>query len=141
MKGKEVRKLLGCSRSSLSQYKSRGRIRATRLDNGHFDYSEEDTRKIMAERIPFDIGLAHRLVDALGYDLGLLRSEGRTRILADRRRIVAALLHRKRYSTPDIGRFLHREPSSVNAMLRTSHLVERQIQECEKIWQDILHDS
>ena len=46
MKSKEVLDLLDISRTTLSNYVKKGIIRATKLQNGRFEYNEDDILKI-----------------------------------------------------------------------------------------------
>ena len=52
MKSGEVLRLLGISRPTLAKHLREGRIRAVRLQNGHWDYNEEDVYKIFNKGIP-----------------------------------------------------------------------------------------
>jgi len=52
MKSGDVLRLLGISRPTLAKHLREGRIRAARLNNGHWDYNEEDVYKIFNKGIP-----------------------------------------------------------------------------------------
>jgi len=52
MKSGEVLRLLGISRPTLAKHLREGRIRASRLHNGLWDYNEEDVYKIFNKGIP-----------------------------------------------------------------------------------------
>lgn len=47
MKASEVMKTLRISRSTLLNYKNAGKIKVTRLHNGHYDYHDDDVYQLM----------------------------------------------------------------------------------------------
>lgn len=67
------------------------------------------------------------IIKLLGYDISELRSPSVERRLADRRRVVAYVLRSLGMIERHIGDVLNRKRISVVAMLRTSHLVEKEI--------------
>lgn len=69
------------------------------------------------------------IIRALGYDIGELRSKNKCFALADKRRVVACVLRHLGMAEWHIGDVLNRKRVSVNAMLRTSYLVEKEIAE------------
>ena len=139
MKGKEARGLLGCTRSALSLYVSKGIVRAERKPNGRYDYSEEDVRQLMQKKADkHDFTLADQLVSALGYSIEALRSEDRSRELSDRRRVIATMLHKAGYTHARIARFLSRKKCSVSAMLRTSYLANKELAAAELRWEQAI---
>lgn len=52
MKASEVMKTLRISRSSLANYKADGRIRATKLYNGQYDYCDDDVYRLINQNQP-----------------------------------------------------------------------------------------
>lgn len=136
MKGKEARGLLGCTRSALSIYVRKGNIRVERKPNGRYDYSDEDVRQLKQDKLAKqDFTLAEQLASALGYDIEELRSDDRSRELADRRRVIATMLHKAGYTNARIAKFLFREKCSVSAMLRTSYLANKELAAAELRWE------
>ena len=51
MKSKEVLKLLGISRVTLTSYVKSGKLKATRLDNGYYDYDEKSVFSILKKDV------------------------------------------------------------------------------------------
>ena len=68
----------------------------------------------------------------MGYSVELLRSSRRTRELADMRKVVANVLVGEGYHPADIARMMNRNRTSVLAMLRSSWMVEREIEEAKE---------
>lgn len=78
-------------------------------------------------KIPVPQGVCpEEIVRLIGYDIRELRSADTSRILADRRRVVAKVLTWLGLTTSCVGEVLNRDHSSVSAMLKTSHLVENE---------------
>ena len=67
----------------------------------------------------------------MGYSVELLRSSRRTRELADMRKVVANVLVGEGYHPADIARMMNRNRTSVLAMLRSSWMVGREIEEAK----------
>lgn len=67
------------------------------------------------------------IIKLLGYDISELRSPSVERRLADQRRVVASVLRHLGMTEWHIGDVLNRKRVSVNAMLRTSYLVDKEI--------------
>lgn len=127
-------RILGCSMSSLYQYRRRGRIRATYTGKRKYDYNEEDVMSLMMQQPTDDPALAEDLVRTLGFDLDELRSSSRERHLMSQRRVITALLHREGFTYASIGQFLHRDRCSVIHMAHTAYLVEKEVEAAMKLW-------
>ena len=141
MNGTMAIELLGCSRAWLHELCKRGHIRITRLHGHRYDYCREDIERILSQKLmnkkeKCDPSLPRRVVQALGFDIAELRSRNVSRILSDRRRIVATLLTDEGMTQTDIGRFMERRASAVSAMLSTSYLVEKEIAAARAVWQE-----
>ncbi len=54
MKCKEVMKLLGCHRVTLNKYIRLGTIRGTMLENGRYDYNEEDVYRMVGRKLNYE---------------------------------------------------------------------------------------
>jgi len=55
MKAKEVLKILDISRITLYNYTKEGKIKATKLSNGYYDYDEQSVLKIINKDIRIDV--------------------------------------------------------------------------------------
>ena len=71
------------------------------------------------------------IVEQMGYSVELLRSPRRTQELADMRKVVANVLVGEGYHPADIARMMNRNRTSVLAMLRSSWMVGREIEEAK----------
>ncbi len=55
MKSKEVLKLLGISRVTLSHYVTNGKLKVTKLHNGYYDYDKDSVFKLLKKEYRFNV--------------------------------------------------------------------------------------
>ena len=55
MKAKEVLKILNISRITLYTYTKEGKIKATKMDNGYYDYDEQSVMKIINKDVRYNV--------------------------------------------------------------------------------------
>ena len=133
MKSKEALSLLNISHPLLCRYVRKGRIRITHGTRLHYEYCEEDVRRLagqldeIRERRRTKTGYtSEEIAQAIELDLDLLRSQKKDRLLADQRRVMAVVLNHLGWTREEIGTILNRAHSSITIMLQTSYLVEKE---------------
>lgn len=130
---KEALDILKISQSALSQHVKAGHLRYTATHRHKYDYNAEDVyalamkkpeRKKRQPSISFC-----KLTELLNLDTESLRSSSRTIALTDQRRIVASVMKRCGYTHHQIGTFLNRNHSTITILLKTSYLVQKEIEQ------------
>ena len=136
MKKEEALNILQTNQAILSYYIRTGKLRCTKTGFRISDYNDGDIyrlafkRKNRRDRKDMQSLLTpQQIAGTLGFDIDGLRSQDRSVLLVDRRRIVASVMKAYGYTQKQTGEFLNRDHSTVAILLKSSYLVEREIKE------------
>lgn len=136
MNKEEALSILQTNQAVLSYYMRSGKLRYTKTGSRISDYNDSDIhrlamkRKDRRDRKDMQFLLTpKRMALTLGFDINELRSQNRSVLLVDQRRIMASVMKAYGYTQIQTGRFLNRDHSTVAVLLKTSYLVESEINE------------
>ena len=118
MNKEEALDILQTNQAILSYYIRTGKLRCTKTGSRISDYN--DMQSLLTPQ---------QIAGTLGFDIDGLRSQERSVLLVDRRRIMASVMKAYGYTQIQTGEFLNRDHSTVAILLKSSYLVEREINE------------
>ena len=128
--------LLGVGRHAVYQYHRMGILRTTRTDRGVLDFDEDDIKALVKARSLPSETIAYRIVEALGYDLDVLRGSCRSACCVIQRKAVAVLMYEEGFPIAAIGRFVNRDSSTVFTWVNSVSRNSVFIKEAMRIWEE-----
>ena len=128
--------LLGVKRHAVYQYHRMGILRTTRTDRGLLDFDEDDVKALVKARSLPGETIAYRIVEALGYDLDVLRGSCRSACCGNQRKAVSVLMYEEGFPIAAIGRFVNRDSSTVFTWVNSVSRNSGFIKEAMRIWEE-----